>query len=715
MARRRIGRWLGLAVLVTGLALLAGQAWWLPGYVQGRLVRALQAAGVAEASLEVTQVGLWQTTLHKITLGPAPGITLESVVAHYSLWQLFRGRIRELEVAGGKLVLPVRGGRLEWGMLSRLRSQGGGESLPCAVVVLQPCDLVLDLDGMPVMASVSGRVEEQGGGYRLRLAGEWEEASLNVDGRMGFAPGAFAGRICGQEIPVHRVALFAQAWGMPELPAPTGHVSFSGDVAVDEEGLTARIRIHSDSLRAQAAGGGETVALTVHEPRLALEMDPQMAAGHVRAKVHVRSATISAGSACLELQAIAFAGDASLDGQVLGQGGFASGTARLGTVAVALGSSTLEAEGRRLGFRTTRAPDAELRLNARGWASWGAEEAPAGELQIELLQVDLAKIRKELEALEPATAAVDLTGFLSVNGRARLERGRFEQQGVVKIQEAGVRVRGKEVAVEGVNAEIALAQFKPLATAAAQRLEAKALRAGGFLATDGVLEFGWSQDRGLQIQRAECHWAGGRLFCGPVRLDLEAQEADVDLQAENLSLQEVLDWALPGRVKAAGRLYGHLPVAVRLLPAPHLTFGDGFVETRPAAGTLQLSAADSQLLLGVERVVPLEQAKDREEMARLMAAQALQNLRYDEFRCSFSNHPARGWVLSMHTRGQGLAGRTAIPVGQLDVTHENLDRFLNLMVLYPGKFQEIMRQKNQGREESRKREETVSRAIEQFF
>ena len=102
-----------MAALATLFVLAAASLPWQP-WLENRLKGMLEAQGLQNVQLTLSDVGLKSIILKDIKLGGEPPLTLKNITLNYSVWDLLSGKMRELTVAG--LVLDVRQANNKWRM-----------------------------------------------------------------------------------------------------------------------------------------------------------------------------------------------------------------------------------------------------------------------------------------------------------------------------------------------------------------------------------------------------------------------------------------------------------------------------------------------------------------------------------------------------------------------------------------------------------------------
>lgn len=329
---------------------------------------------------------------------------------------------------------------------------------------------------------------------------------------------------------------------------------------------------------------------------------------------------------------------------------------------------------------------------AGGGGSWADMPFKRAELNSFVLAIDLGDETVEI-SLDAAAE------FRGEDTALSLRLDLFDMS--VRNEKAGVEI-------DGVNSSIIIDSFEPLATEPGLRLGIKKLQFGEFETENLEAIFRITDNDKLDVQIVKTDWAGGKLIGRNIRARVSGQEFDFDIQCEGLSLQKVMDFIVPGRVECEGWLYGHLPISIRMGRRKPLSFGEGYLEARPPRGWIKLMEDDAKWLLGIEKVVSLEEATE-DEVVKMLALQALQDMEYTKLSVVFKNEEETGWTVHSKLSGESRGGGIVIPIGEIAKNITGLDDMLNLLVkgIRLGDFTKT--------EEERKEEDSLNEAIEAFF
>ncbi len=704
-----------------GVALYAG----LPWLARRQAVAALEAAGFQRVELDVRAAGLWRTDLRDVSLGRGGGVRIRSVEARYRPVEAVRGRLASLVLTGAVVHLAMDEGRVDWGALAELDT-GGPADLPVERVAVRDSRVTFDWNGASEDISFGATLEKRAGRWQLDATADWQGLHLHVrtpiDLETGTAPDLY---VDVQGLTAATVAALAERSGLKLPVRPKGDLSVTASGAFDSAGASGTVTVTSPVLQASLPlADGEQLDAAVDKVRLELRLArPEATGPRTHAKVTAERLTVTGmGLVCeaedLETELREFESTARS-----GTGGFARGTVEAGKRRATLDKASWKLAGQRLtGQASGNVPNVApfalsgaLTRNAKGIS---------GELEVDIPRFSLTEETK-LETVDPRLAAYRFAGDVTLKGRIQWEAGKTSERLEVQLDDLDAAQKQGNAGLKGLSGTLTFSGLAPLQTAGVQRLTVAELYTGIFKGTDARVDLEVENSESIRIQRAECTWAGGKVWAADARIrrmhphaDPGGERfwrADVKVHAEGLRLQELLDLVYPGRVKGKGRMYGELPVTYqsnRRLPV----FGEGFLEARPPTGWLQFQEEDAKLLLGIETVVPLEKATTQ-EVAKLLAMRALQDFAYEALRCEFLKTEKQGWIGRVTVRGHGPRGEDPIPIGGLTITDNDLDRWLYLAMFEyrPEEWRARFQKREDKRADQRKKKETETDAINQFF
>jgi hypothetical protein len=145
--RRRLRTYATAFLLGAAVLLVAGWSA-LPVLVERRLLEEVRAAGIAVASLNVTAVGLTETRIENVRLGPDGEVTVAAIVASYDLRHFLRAQPERLAVRDLHVSAKLGSNGLALGIPERGGGNRGGLVLDGAI-----------LRAMPTITIEGGRIE----------------------------------------------------------------------------------------------------------------------------------------------------------------------------------------------------------------------------------------------------------------------------------------------------------------------------------------------------------------------------------------------------------------------------------------------------------------------------------------------------------------------------------------------------------------------------
>jgi hypothetical protein len=262
----------------------------------------------------------------------------------------------------------------------------------------------------------------------------------------------------------------------------------------------------------------------------------------------------------------------------------------------------------------------------------------------------------ELAGLLHEAQGIDLSGALELDATVEILADRLLPHIVVKAEDVTVGSKQFESRVEGLTTTVTFDSLTPLATPSHQRIEVARAHVGNLRVQDGVVDFRVESPDAVFIERAQCGWAGGRLYTYALRFD-PSEPVRLVAYGDRLNLADVLTLLPDERAKGRGTVYGRLPVTVRW---PKLKFGEGFLYGTPGEqGWVSLRDAE-RLAAGLKH-------EERESFADRIWAQvkerveaALADFEYDVLKIDFVDEGGElvGYV---RLRGRGPEIRPELP------------------------------------------------------
>jgi hypothetical protein len=350
------------------------------------------------------------------------------------------------------------------------------------------------------------------------------------------------------------------------------------------------------------------------------------------------------------------------------------------------------------------------RFEIEGGLSLG-KDGPSGELKAVVRRFTIRdEDRNLLGDCVPAARGFRVGGDVALAALIEIEKGEIRPRIGIELADMSVRNEASKAAAKGIDVSTVVSSVKPLATEPGRRLSVSTASFGDFETRDVVAVFHVPKYPRVRVESLKCGWADGKLSADDADLDLSELRLDAVLLAEGLSLQKVIDFVYPGCVECEGKLYGRLPVSVHVGKGRRVEFGAGFLEARPSRGWVRIREEDAKRLLGIEKVVPLEQA-GKEDVVKLLALQALQDMEYTQLKFEFGEEDGRGWVVHGRINGSGpRGGGNRIPIEGFRPNFYGLEDLLNLIIngarLMPEKREDA---------KAKEEEEAVNEAIDEFF
>ena len=321
-------------------------------------------------------------------------------------------------------------------------------------------------------------------------------------------------------------------------------------------------------------------------------------------------------------------------------------------------------------------PEAGVELS--GSVDWKQND-PSGELRVQIPRFNL--VNGEL-----------LTNNLFPNNFDRIG-GSFSMDAVIKYDDHKLKpfIRlsmddatfinsESDFGAQGVAGVITLNGLFPPSTSGEQRLVIAAAHKGTFRPVNGQMRFQvWNLDS-ILVNSIEFEWLGGKMSASDIDIRPFESRVSLDLHADGLDLQDILDFMEYDGVMGVGKIYGHLPMTISWGQQSRISFGDGFFEARPNKGRLQISEDNARAILGITEDIDPKKA-DLEKTVSLMVLQALQDMEYSKLRIDFANEES-GWMTRVQAEGYGPRGakENRVPIGGLNVNINNFDELLNSII-----------------------------------
>lgn len=200
--------------------------------------------------------------------------------------------------------------------------------------------------------------------------------------------------------------------------------------------------------------------------------------------------------------------------------------------------------------------------------------AQKGSMQTQLVQLQMQEGISSLEEFFPVAGQyVDtVTGTMGAASTFNWNKGKqgwqISQSGQLLLRDLGANYNG--FPVQGINTVITLSSLAP-PVFDHQQVAIGAFTAGLPL-QNGIVTLSMNTQNQLTVHDGHMDMAGGTIGVEPFTLDMNEQNADIVLKADNLDLGQLFAIAPLEGLTAEGRMQGTLPITMR---AGNLTLSDG--------------------------------------------------------------------------------------------------------------------------------------------
>lgn len=188
-----------------------------------------------------------------------------------------------------------------------------------------------------------------------------------------------------------------------------------------------------------------------------------------------------------------------------------------------------------------------------------------GELRARLVPLEMQNGVRSLEEFFPITGEYvsNVTGSLGALARLQWSKDKngwaVTQRGRLLLRDIGGNYNDFPIA--GINTVISFDSLAPL-TFERQQVAIGAFTAGLPL-QNGLVTLSLDDKKQLVVHDGKMDMAGGKVGVSPFTFDLEKQQADIVLTADNLDLKQLFAIAPMEGLSAEGRMQGRLPIALR--------------------------------------------------------------------------------------------------------------------------------------------------------
>jgi hypothetical protein len=293
----------------------------------------------------------------------------------------------------------------------------------------------------------------------------------------------------------------------------------------------------------------------------------------------------------------------------------------------------LEPAGSALGF-DLRASIAEgrLALHARGSHDLATNSGDAS--------LEPTTVRFEPGGLQPAHLLPALAEWIrSASGTLRVEgSAKWQGERITGAIELGLddwNVESPVARFEGVNAAVNIDDRWPASVPAGQDIWMERVDFGLEL-NNGHIRYGLHPDGGLDIERAEWEFAGGRIHTAG-RFDPMAEEQELLCEVDDVDLAQLLALVTLEGLSGEGRIGGRLPLLRR---GDALEFRDATLSGDAAGGWIRYEAAGGFATL----------APTRDDFRVTLAV--LENLQWESLEFTMNGDPQGIVEIRLHVRGR---------------------------------------------------------------
>lgn len=279
---------------------------------------------------------------------------------------------------------------------------------------------------------------------------------------------------------------------------------------------------------------------------------------------------------------------------------------------------------------------------------------------------------KTLASLWPAAGDWALTGQFSLDGQVQWRRGQMQPRIRLSVQDAAIKSKAYDVAMEGISGETTISQFAPLTTPGNQPFSIRHATVGKFEGTDGRIAFRIESPGSILIERTQWGWAGGSLYAYAFRIDPAHPAVNLIVYADHLELKQLLPLISSGQASGEGVLYARVPVAVNW---PRVTLGEGFVY---ATGGGWMKLGETVAVVGdlLDQSDPRFKQQPELSQVKTRMMVAMRDFQYDVLKVDFKSDGNKGLVASVQVHGKGRTGDKPQEV-YLTVNTTGLDQLFN--------------------------------------
>jgi hypothetical protein len=222
----------------------------------------------------------------------------------------------------------------------------------------------------------------------------------------------------------------------------------------------------------------------------------------------------------------------------------------------------------------------------------GAVDRQGGDFEIKAPEYELPA-GFDLGRFWPHLAGMQLAGRVEASGRLKMNPGDLSATARLSVDDGAVRNQGREMALEGIQAEVQMDDLVELSSAPRQRLQVERIRLGNLDAEKLQVDFQIESVQTLFIETAGLQWCNGTMNTGALRITPGLDDYELTLFGDRLNLAMVLKQLGAAEASGDGTVNGRIPLH---WSNGALTFDRGFLFSTPGkTGTIRLSGTQSLL------------------------------------------------------------------------------------------------------------------------
>lgn len=292
-----------------------------------------------------------------------------------------------------------------------------------------------------------------------------------------------------------------------------------------------------------------------------------------------------------------------------------------------------------------------------------------------------------IATLLPALQDLDIDGGIAATIDGEYKRDQLSARGRIDFEDATVQIHRWDVTAYGVGGSIIFDDLLKARTGPTQILTADRVKIGSIRLTDAQAEFQINSPTRVLLEQISCTIGDyGSLAAHAISIDTADFNIDTELYIENLNLGDWMSVLTQEKLSATGEIYGRVPVKYR--PAEKkLELGNGYLYSGPEGGSLHVNEPRKIVDL-LSQYDPRFAEGGQLQPVRIQAQEALDAFDYSLFRFDLAPEAGGGHMLRIETRGKGRAkpdGDKPLEIGSLVVNVHNFQQAVNAFMI--GKLQ----------------------------